>query len=88
MDTNFGARLRELREGKKLTQWKLAQMVGLSSARICQYERGDAMPNEENVLKIESKLDAERGALLRLTPQYTKAKALLVLLGEVEHDAS
>ena len=45
-------RLRNLRRGANLTQSELAQVLGVTSATVGKYERGDLEPNNEIILKL------------------------------------
>lgn len=49
MATHFGQRLAELREGAGLTQYRLAQLAGLSKQAVSKLEKGDNQPNWETV---------------------------------------
>lgn len=40
------------RRAKKLSQAKLAELVGVTQAQICKWEKGQAQPTEENRLKL------------------------------------
>ena len=42
---SLGAKLRRLRKTRKLTQGQLADMVGITTGQICQYEIGDRKPS-------------------------------------------
>lgn len=49
---NFSERLRNLRQGKHLSQVTLAEKVGISGQVISQYERGVTRPDYETLLSI------------------------------------
>jgi transcriptional regulator with XRE-family HTH domain len=48
----FGGRLRELREGKGLTQDQLAGRVGVQRDAVARWERGAREPSWSNVLAL------------------------------------
>lgn len=48
----FPERLKEARKAKKLTQKELANRIGLTDARITQYENGQGYPSAEVLYKI------------------------------------
>lgn len=48
----FPERLKEARKAKKLTQKELATKLGLTDARITQYENGQGYPSAEVLYKI------------------------------------
>ena len=49
---NFGAKLKELRIGKQLTQLQMAEILETSKSNISKYEAGSVEPNLETLLKI------------------------------------
>lgn len=44
--------LKSLRKEKKLTQAKIAQILGISRVAYTKYENGDNTPTTENILKL------------------------------------
>lgn len=60
----FGRALREERELAGLSQDALGELVGLSGARISQFESG-AQPSPENVFQLEECLGVPFGRLSR-----------------------
>lgn len=62
----FGPRLRELRAKAGLTQAAMAKAIGVSQARIAEYESPKAFrPTWETVLRICLALDVEPSAFMR-----------------------
>lgn len=62
----FGRRLRELRGKAGLTQSALAKAIGVSQARIAEYESPKAFrPTWETILRVCLALDIEPGAFMR-----------------------
>jgi len=59
----FGAALRRLRKGRRLTQPALADLVGVSLSTIAQWEGGRTGATEQSVLKLEEILGAAAGEL-------------------------
>lgn len=51
-DSAFRARLRSLREGKKLRRYVLSERCGLHSDAIRRYERGEAEPDLTSLIAI------------------------------------
>lgn len=47
---NFGERLKEMRKEEGLSQWKLAQKVGLTHTAIGHWERNERVPNLQAVI--------------------------------------
>lgn len=60
----FGARLKELRQQKKMSQGDLAQLVGLQYAHISRYENGGSMPSAEMLMKLSTALGVTTDYLL------------------------
>jgi DNA-binding XRE family transcriptional regulator len=55
--SEFGGRLRALREGRGLTQDQLAAAAGLHRFTIAKIEQGHREPNWPTVLKLAAALD-------------------------------
>lgn len=55
----FGKRLKELREARKLTQEQLAELVGLEYQTISRIETGYYFTNFENLQNIANALNIE-----------------------------
>jgi len=64
MGTDFGRRLRELREAKKLTQAELAKLCDLGESTISFYESGKREPSYEVLLRLAEKLGTTPNYLL------------------------
>ena len=61
---NFSERLRNLRQGKHLSQVTLAEKVGISGQVISQYERGVTRPDYETLLSIADYFNVSTDYLL------------------------
>jgi XRE family transcriptional regulator, aerobic/anaerobic benzoate catabolism transcriptional regulator len=66
--TNFGERVRTLRESQGVTLKQLAQISGLSDRYIIQVEQGAANPSLESVLRLALALQT---SVTRLLPEGT-----------------
>jgi len=64
---NFGQRLRELREEKKITQAELGNKIGVSGATINRYEKGFRQPDPETLSKLADFFDVTVDFLLGRT---------------------
>ncbi len=62
--SSFGARLRSFRESKRLTQDRLAEILGISRTAITQYERDRKLPSVGVLLRLASEMDVDVGLLL------------------------
>lgn len=60
----IGARIKEAREAKKLTQEQLAEIVGLSATHISVIERGIKAPRLETFIELANALNATSDSLL------------------------
>jgi Zn-dependent peptidase ImmA (M78 family)/DNA-binding XRE family transcriptional regulator len=60
-----GARLVEAREARGLTATSLAELIGINSQNISQYERGKQSPSPEIMDKICEKLNLDKRFFLR-----------------------
>ncbi len=61
----FAGRLRELREGKGLTQKELAERTGLTTDGVAKLERSERSPTWETVIALCHALDVEPGEFAR-----------------------
>ena len=48
----FGQLIRKKRKAFDLTQEKLAEIIGVTTGAIGQFERGETMPNSENLIAL------------------------------------
>ena len=48
----FGQMIRKKRKEIELTQEKLAEIIGVTTGAIGQFERGETMPNSENLIAL------------------------------------
>ena len=53
----LGQRIKELREGKQLSQLKMAEELNMEASNLSKIERGIQIPKEESLLKIAKVLD-------------------------------
>lgn len=60
----IGARIKEARETKSLTQEQLAEIVGLSSTHISVIERGVKAPRLETFIELANALNVTSDSLL------------------------
>jgi len=79
MQDEFGRRLKELREQKKLTQSELAKLCGLGESTISFYESGKREPSYKILFCLAEKLNTTPNYLLtgehqqdRNTPWWEK----------------
>ena len=49
---DFGVRLRELREKKKLSQAQVAKRLGITSSTICNYEANTRIPSTDMLTRL------------------------------------
>ena len=55
----LGLRIKELRETKKLSQLKLAEIINMEASNLSKIERGIQIPKEEGLIKISEALDVQ-----------------------------
>lgn len=60
----FGARLRELRMKRGMTQVSVAQASGLEQSHVSSMERGMMLPNLLTLLRLSAALDCKVSALV------------------------
>jgi Zn-dependent peptidase ImmA (M78 family)/transcriptional regulator with XRE-family HTH domain len=64
----INARLRQAREARALTLVALGDLIGVSSAAISQYEKGDHSPRPEQLEKLAEKLNLPVSFFLKPNP--------------------
>ena len=64
-DKEFGDYLRTLREAKKLSQFQLGKLVGVSDKAVSKWENGYAKPKNSTVLKLSETLSVSVEQLLK-----------------------
>ena len=60
----LGARIKQLRKAKGLTQEELANMINVTKVSICCYEKGNRTPNLETFMDLVNALDTTPNYLL------------------------
>ena len=64
--------LKELREQRKITQTRLAELIGVSPRVYNRWENGDAVPHWDSVVKIAEALDVSLDQLAGRTEKSDK----------------
>lgn len=82
----FGKKLRECRDAKNLSQSKLAKEIGLHHSIIGRYEREEAKPTIDVVIKMAKALDTTVGYLLgeNKDSELLKDPAMLKRLQDID----
>lgn len=62
----FGARLRELRQKRGLTQVMLAEVTAFPQSHISQIERGEKLPQLATLIRLAVALDCKLTALVKV----------------------
>jgi len=72
----FGARLRELRQKRGLTQVMLAEVTGFPQSHISQMERGEKLPQLMTLIRLTVALDCKLTALVKVFDKDDLTKLL------------
>lgn len=72
--TDFHQRLRRLRTARKITQTRVAQLLGVSPRVYTRWENGDAVPLFATVVKLADILDVSLDELAGRKETNTEAK--------------
>jgi len=72
----FGARIKEIRESKNMSQEKLAELVCMESRHISRIETGKSFTTLENIAKIADVLDVKISELFSF--EHKKDKKILI----------
>jgi len=68
---NFGKRLKELRNGQKMTQQQLAARLGVAKSVVSYYESGDRFPSYDVLIKIARTFHTTTDYLLGIERERT-----------------
>lgn len=66
----LGAKIQEHRQGKKLTQLQLGQMIGVGQSTIAMYERGEIAPTARRLPLLAQALGVDVGELFALPESH------------------
>ena len=80
MNTNFGYRLKTVREEKGLKREDIAKVIGTSAAIIGRYERGERTPSVDIAKKIAEAMDVSLDYLVGDTTVLLKDKKMIYRL--------
>jgi transcriptional regulator with XRE-family HTH domain len=69
-----GDRLKEVREQRKLSQERLAQLCNMSANQIRRYEKSNGNPTSDHLIAMVKALRVSADWLLGLTSQRTQRK--------------
>ena len=83
--TEFGARLKDLRTTRGLTQEKLAEEIGVSWDHLCRVERGNRSCSIDLIIEIAVYFGVSTDYLLlgKRVNQVENRKRLLSVIGEL-----
>lgn len=83
--TEFGARLKDLRTTRGLTQEKLAEELGISWDHLCRVERGNRSCSIDLIIEIAVYFGVSTDYLLlgKRVNQVENRKRLLSVIGEL-----
>ena len=83
--TEFGARLKDLRTTRGLTQEKLAEELGISWDHLCRVERGNRSCSIDLIIEIAVYFGVSTDYLLlgKHVNQVENRKRLLFVIGEL-----
>lgn len=68
MEQQYHERLRKYRENARLTQEELAEKINVSRQTVSKWERGEASPDTDNLIKLSSLYQVSVDALLKTDP--------------------
>lgn len=60
--------LREIREKKNISQYRLSKLSGISQGLLSAYESGHKKPGMDNILKLSQALEVDIAALINPKP--------------------
>lgn len=83
----FGKRIKELRNKNKITQEKLAEMIGVEQQQICRIEKGGCFTTIDNVENLSIALNVPIDELFNFSHQK-ESDALIKELNQLLQKAS
>ena len=69
---DIGARIRAVRERRRMTQEQLAKSVGVGTAHISHIETGNAVPSLKALIDIINTLECSADEIVQARPIYTR----------------
>lgn len=82
----FGARLRELRIQKELTQEKMSEIIGIQPENYSRIENGVSFPKPDNLTKIATALNVELPELFQFKHLDNYEDVLISLINKLQTD--
>ena len=70
----IGSRLKSLRSSRGITQSNLGEILGVTKASICCYEKGTRTPTIENLIDMVNYFDVSADYLLGIDNQTSSSK--------------
>lgn len=83
---NFGARLKELRIKKGLTQEKISEQIGIQPENYSRIEKGFAFPKPENIAKLSRVLQCEVSEMFQFSNLDNYEEIFQAVLNKIESD--
>ncbi len=83
----FGKRIKELRNKNKITQEKLAEMIGVEQQQICRIEKGGCFTTIDNIENLSVALNVPIDELFNFSHQK-ESDALIKELNQLLQKAS
>lgn len=68
----FGLRIKELRNKKKLTQFKLAEALGIDEKHLSHIETGRSFPKSDLIEKLAKELDVDLNTLFDFPNNFSR----------------
>lgn len=73
----FGNKLREVRKGRNMTQAELGMLMGKTGATICDWEKGKAQPDLDELIRLADIFQVTADYLLGRTVPYAPFSELV-----------
>lgn len=86
---NLGLRIKELREKRGLTQFKLAELINMEASNLSKIERGVQIPKEESLEKFAKVFEVDIKDLFdygHFSDRKTLIKKINTVLENLEDD--
>lgn len=83
----LGARIKELRKVKGLSQEELSEKVGIDSKHLSRIEVGKSYPSLDTLERIANALNAELKDFFEFSPETRNPKELKKLIGGMLKDS-
>ena len=83
----FGQRLKEIRQTKNMTQFQLAELVGIDEKHLSYIERGGSLPKADLIEKFAQVLNVDETDFFKFEHLKSKQELLDVIIQKLQNSS-